>query len=96
MSTYSCSCSCSNSDHVEQLDKQEEDREINECPDEAGEREYEAHTKKYRDAVLDFFSTITGNSRDGQIQFRAWILENHDKLCCKLRHKNLELAENGI
>lgn len=79
-------CECEINHHVKPMSQKEKDED-----DDGNEREWDAHTEKYRNAWLEMFEEVSGyNSTEGEMFKSRWVKENHDRLCCVNRHRNID------
>ena len=84
-----CSCDIL-TDHVKAFGSGQQEKEMLHTPDEAAEREWDAHTQLYRDKYDKATDKCAGSKCcDGEAEMDEWAHENHDKYCCLKRHRNL-------
>lgn len=83
-----CNCGESEKKQYHKTQMSTEDME-NDLSCESTEREWEAHTEKYKNAYGEYLKSLDGASYEhGSILMLEWQLENHPKLCCSFRHIN--------
>jgi hypothetical protein len=88
-------CGCMIDNHIQALSKYDENLEVQDFPEESADREWQAHTAKYRESWEKMFDKVSGdNCQVGEMRLAKWEQKNHVKLCCKDRHANQLLMFN--
>jgi hypothetical protein len=72
-------CACGQEHKIESFDPNALDEE---------DEEWDRHTQTYRDEYAEFVDCISDeNCQEGERKLKKWVEENHEKLCCKNRHR---------
>jgi hypothetical protein len=84
-----CKCFDLASSHVQAFGPLQQEKEMWHRPDEAADREWNAHTEEYKNQYNAAADELSSGYEDVEKELERWSRENHNKYCCLHRHKNL-------